>query len=327
MKRSLLIIGLLTAAQAAAQTPPSVATVEAHLNAATQAAGKDLQAMLVLCKPAPVARPPQELIDKGIAAQIARPAPPPGKAFENLYFVGGAWASAWALQTSDGIVLIDALNNRAEAEALIDGGLRKLKLDPAQIRFVVVTHGHGDHYGGAQYLVEKYKSRVVMSELDWKMVETKLEFSSPHWDAPPRRDLAVQDGDKLELGKDTVLLPLTPGHTLGTISPVFDVKGREALHRVMLWGGTAFNFGNDVPRLEAYIEATRRMAKMAVELKIDVLLSNHPGYDGTVAKLEKLRQQVAGDNPFVMGTEAVVRALGVMEECALAQRDRFLLTR
>jgi len=102
--------------------------------------------MLVLCKPAPVARPPQDLVDKGIAAQIARPAPAPGQAFENLYFVGGAWASAWALKTSDGIILIDALNNATEAEALIDGGLRKLKLDPAQIRYVIVTHGHGDHY-------------------------------------------------------------------------------------------------------------------------------------------------------------------------------------
>jgi metallo-beta-lactamase class B len=304
---------------------PSDATVEAHVAAATKAAGKDLESMLVLCKPAPVARPPQELVDKGIAAQIARPAPAPGQAFDNLYFVGGAWASAWALTTSEGIILIDALNNAAEAEAVIDGGLRKLKLDPAQIRYVIVTHGHGDHYGGAPYLVEKYKPRVVMSELDWKMTETKLEFASVHWGAPPKRDLAVNDGDKVALGDASVLLPLTPGHTLGTLSPVFDVKGRNTMHRAMLWGGTAFNFGRDVPRLDAYIAATRRMARMAIELKVDVLLSNHPAYDGTIRKLETLRQQVSGDNPFVMGTEAVVRALTVMEECALAQKDRFLL--
>ena len=93
-----------------------------------------------------------------------------------------------------------------------------------------------------------------------------------------------------------------------------------------MWGGTAFNFGKDIPRLNQYIEATQRMSRIATEQQIDVLLSNHPGYDGTVAKLKTLEQQAgSAPNPFVMGNANVLRALTVMSECAQATRDRFAL--
>jgi len=320
-------------AQGCAQTPsspalqaPTDATVAAHVAAARRAAGSDLGAMLTLCKPAPDARPQQAELDRSLTALINKPAPPPGKAFDNLYFVGADWVSAWAVKTSDGIILIDALNNQAEAAALIEGGMRRLGLDPAQIKYVLVTHGHGDHYGGAPYLAQKYRARVVMSEADWTMTETRLEFATPIWGAPPKRDIAVKDGDRLTLGDTTLTLYVTPGHTAGTISPVFDVSEGGRRHRAMLWGGTGFNFGKDVPRLDSYIDATRRMGTLVSAQKIDVMLSNHSNFDGSQAKLAALRQQPAVQpNPFVMGTPTVERALTVMNECAQAQRDRFAM--
>jgi metallo-beta-lactamase class B len=309
----------------AAQAPTD-ATVAAHVAAARRAAGSDLGAMLTLCKPAPDARPQQAELDRSLTALINKPAPPPGKAFDNLYFVGADWVSAWAVKTSDGIILIDALNNQAEAAALIEGGMRRLGLDPAQIKYVLVTHGHGDHYGGAPYLAQKYRARVVMSEADWTMTETRLEFATPIWGAPPKRDIAVKDGDRLTLGDTTLTLYVTPGHTAGTISPVFDVSEGGRRHRAMLWGGTGFNFGKDVPRLDSYIDATRRMGTLVSAQKIDVMLSNHSNFDGSQAKLAALRQQPAVQpNPFVMGTPTVERALTVMNECAQAQRDRFAM--
>jgi metallo-beta-lactamase class B len=312
---------------------PSDKTVAAHVAAAEQLAGPDLTALMVLCKPAPAARPAQEMVEKLIEGQMGRGAPAPGRAFENLYFLGSNWVSAWAIKTSQGIILIDALNNQDEAAALIEGGMPKVGLDPREIKTIIVTHAHGDHYGGALYLQEKYKARVVMSDEDWKQTEGKLEYQSKHWGPVPKRDVTVKDGDKVTLGETTVTTYVTPGHTLGTITPVFDVEERKLTwkntHRVMLWGGTAFNFGKDVPRLDKYIASAERMAKLAEEQKWDVMLSNHADYDGAIEKLralEKLGGSGSGQpNPFVMGTYQVTRALGVMGECAKAQRDRFLL--
>jgi metallo-beta-lactamase class B len=72
--------------------------------------------------------------DADLAALIDKPAPPPARAFENLYFLGDSWVSAWAISTPDGIILLDALNSGAEAAKLIEGGLRSVGLDPAHIK-------------------------------------------------------------------------------------------------------------------------------------------------------------------------------------------------
>lgn len=321
-------VALLGVASCAQVPPASQESISGYVSEAERLAGNDLKALLVLCKPAPAARPSQEIIDKLLAAMIARPAPEPGRAFDNLYFVGSAWVSAWAIRTSQGVILLDALNNEEEAERLIDRGMRGLGLDPSTIKYIVVTHAHGDHYGGVEYLVPRYRSSVVASEIDWQQMEGKLEFTSPHWGPVPTfnkaRDLRVKDGDKVTLGDGSVTMYITPGHTLGTITPIFEVKEGGRTHKALLWGGTAFNFGKDVPRLQSYIDATERMARIAKEEGIDVMLSNHGGYDGTVTKLDAVRKGAA-QNPFVVGNDAVVRSLQTMGACAKAQRDRFIL--
>ena len=250
---------------------------------------------------------------------MAQPPPPPAKAFDNLAFVGAKWVSAWALTTSDGVILLDALNNEDEAERLIEGGLRRLDLDPARVKRVVVTHGHGDHYGGATWLKQRHGAQVVMSGADWRMLETELEFDVPQWGRPPRREVVVEDGDTIRLGDTAVEVLMTPGHSPGTISLLFDVREGQRTHRALLWGGTAFNFGRRPERMQriaSYIAATRRAKEVAARENVTVLLSNHSGYDEADKKLQRLQGGTA--NPFVIGQEAVQRTLTVIEECALA---------
>lgn len=322
-------VAALVGITACTSTPPaSERSVAAHVAEAERLAGDAQKPLLGLCKAAPAARPPQAAVDRLLAAMIARPAPPPAKVFDNLYFVGAAWVSAWAVRTSQGVILIDALNNGDEARRVIDEGMRKVGLNPADIRYVLVTHAHGDHYGGLDYLESRYAPAVVMSTVDWQQAEGKLEFDSMHWGRPPKfragRDRKMNDGDTLVLGATSIRMNITPGHTHGTITPTFEVTEGGRTHRVLLWGGTAFNFGKDVPRLQSYIDATDRMAKMAKEQNIDVMISNHPGYDQSIDKMRAMSQGAAG-NPFVIGSDAVVRSLQVMGACARAQRDRFLM--
>jgi metallo-beta-lactamase class B len=294
-----------------AQTPsPDVAR---HLAAAKEAAGSDLEAYLVLGKSAD---PNFTAPVPDLEALMKIPAPPPGKAFDNLYFVGSKWVSAWAITTSDGIILIDAMDNEEEAARITEGGLKALGLDPARVKTVIVTHGHGDHYGGANYFAQKYGSRIVASDADWTMMETKLEFDTPLWGRPPKRDVSVVDGDKVTLGDTSVEILITPGHTMGTISPIFDVRSGSEKHRAMLWGGTGFNFGKKPERMQAYIDASARARDVAKEQGVDVFISNHNQFDRAVEKLAAKTPD--GANPFVLGAPTVQRALTVMNECAQA---------
>lgn len=339
MKRKTTVLSAIAALCGAALVhapsfAASEAEVKAHVEAAERAAGDDLKNFLRLCRPAPVARP--TVSDATLAKWIATPGPGPVQVFDNLVFLGSGWVSAWALKTSDGVVLIDALNTAEEVDQLIVGGMKQFGMDPAQIKAVVITHGHGDHYGGAQRIKEVAAvsaPRMVMSDLDWKMTGTALEFASPLWPAPPkfdvRRDVSAQDGDVFRHGGAEVRLPQTPGHTMGTISPILEVKIGGETHRAMIWGGTGFNFGRDLDRMDAYIQSTERMKDLVRQLGVDVLLSNHPSYDGTVDKVAALRgaRPAGAPHPYVVGTETVVRALTAAGECARANRVRFEMTK
>ena len=231
-----IVIAVLAGAAAlaacvSARPVASTASIARHVADAQRLAGQDLKALLTLCEPVPPKVAAQDAIDRLVSQQIARPAPEPGQAFDNLYYVGAAWVSAWALKTSDGVILIDALNNGKEAAGVLEPAMRKVGLNPADIRYALVTHAHGDHYGGAQYLVQQHRTRVAMSDVDWAVARVKPEVDSASWDRMPQVDTVLKQGEALVPGDTRVTAQITPGHTVGTLSPVFEVKHRGRTHK------------------------------------------------------------------------------------------------
>jgi metallo-beta-lactamase class B len=236
----------------------------------------------------------------------------PQKVFDNLYFVGMTEFSAWAVTTSAGIIVIDPLFDYSVEDEIV-GGLAKLGLDPARIEYVLISHGHLDHAGGAKLLQERYGARVLLSAADWDL----LERNNPAW--KPRRDLEIADGQKLTLGDTTLTMHLTPGHTNGTVSTLIPVRDGGAAHVAALWGGTLFNFGPDAERFAAYAASALKFRDLAAAAGADVLLSNHTDYDGTKVKLPQLRARAAGaPHPYVVGGDSIRRYLTVANECAQA---------
>jgi metallo-beta-lactamase class B len=243
----------------------------------------------------------------------------PVQVFDNLYFLGQTAYSVWGVRTSEGIVLIDAIfDYSVEAEAI--EGLRKLGIDPAEIRYVIISHAHGDHSGGAGVL-QQHGARVIMSEADWDLYERTSRDS-----IQATRDMVATDGMELRLGDTTFRLYLTPGHTLGTVSTVFPVRDGAASHVAAVWGGTLFNF-RDSPtdprdaRLGMYAESATRFRRIAREAGVDVILSNHTRYDASTVKMPRLAARRPGEpHPYVLGAEGVDRFLAVAEECAIATR-------
>jgi len=236
----------------------------------------------------------------------------PQKVFDNLYFLGQTEFSVWAIATSQGIILLDAIYDYS-VEAEVDEGLRKLGLNPADIKYVIVSHGHLDHAGGAKFLQEKYGARLIMSAADYDL----LDQQNPSW--KPKRDMVATDGMKLTLGDVTMTLYLTPGHTEGTISTIFPVRDGNRRHVVATWGGTLFNFGPNRPRLQSYAQQALRFRDIAARADADVLLSNHTIYDGSKTKLPAVKVRKLGDrHPYVTGKDSVRNYLTVVSECARA---------
>src|SRR3954469_1879532 len=89
----------------------------------------------------------------------------PYRAFDNVYFVGVCWVSAWLVNTSAGWVLIDTLHDPF-ADLLIDN-IKKVGVSPADIKYVLMTHGHFDHAGGAYKLKPLTSARFVMTQRGW----------------------------------------------------------------------------------------------------------------------------------------------------------------
>lgn len=242
----------------------------------------------------------------------------PAQVFDDLYFLGQTEFSVWGLHTSDGFILVDAIFDYS-VEAEVIEGLRKLGMDPARIRYVIISHAHGDHSGGAA-LLQKLGARIVMSDVDWDLYENS------NAEEKATRDIVATDGMELTLGNATVRVHLTPGHTHGTLSTILPVHDNGTPHVAALWGGTLFNF-RDAPddprdlRLRDYAQSAARFRDISTAAGADILLSNHTAYDGTTVKLPLLQQRQAGTaHPYVIGQDAVSRFFTVAEACALAAR-------
>jgi metallo-beta-lactamase class B len=295
-------------------------TIEARLAAAKAAAGFDFTGTLARICIAPQTAP---------GADVRPPPAPdratwftePAKVFDNLYFVGTKFHSSWALTRREGIILIDTLYDYASEEAIV-GGLTKLGLDPAAVKYVLISHAHRDHVGGAKLMQERFGARVVMGGPDWDAIEKSVNQFP---DGKPKRDIAASDDQKLALGDASVTLVLTPGHTPGTVSMLFEVKDNGRPLTVAYSGGTAFNFVNDVPHFDTYIASQRKMAERAGSRNATVLMSNHSEFDNAVTKIRLMAARKAGEpHPFELGREAVQRYFKVMEECAQAARLKLL---
>ena len=230
--------------------------------------------------------------------------------FDNLYYVGMDNISAWALTTSEGIVLFEAMMV-ANWEQTIVAGLETLGLDPNDIRYIVIGHAHNDHWGGAAFLEQRFGAEVLMGEPDWDHILTWPQIGTP---APiPNKGRGIVDGDTLTLGDTTVRFVATPGHTPGTISSLIPVRDGNDWHLAAYWGGPSMSF-LDPAGLEQYISSTYRLEN--ADIDADVELTNHPWGDGTFVKQSALEDREAGDpHPFVTGREGVERWAETLRKC------------
>ena len=230
----------------------------------------------------------QELSDRD-NPEVQRIAP--FQVFDNLYYVGARWVSAWLLVSDQGLILFDALYGDLTDIAI--NGIRELGFDPDASRYVIVSHAHYDHIGGARRLQEEFGSVVMMTEADWNMTTEPAVYQEY---PAPIRHLSVSDGSTLNLGRTRLRFMQTPGHTPGVLSTRFTVYDNGYPHEAFLFGGAGLNFSG-VERTEIYINSIERLMQME---NIEVNIPNHPDSGEIFERYEILQDRQDGDlHPFV----------------------------
>jgi metallo-beta-lactamase class B len=216
--------------------------------------------------------------------------------------------SAWAVKASAGIILIDTLFGYAAQDEIVDG-LKKMGLDPADIKYIIISHAHGDHDGSVKFLQDTYHPHVILSPKDWELAARQAN--------PYSHDMDATDGQKLTLGDTTVTIYITPGHTGGTLSFLVPVKDHGVPHLAMEWGGTALGGNTSKEMLQSYISNASRLQDIAGGAGADVIIGNHTEYNDALTRLERTKARKPGEpNPWVVGKAEVGKYLTVVEECA-----------
>jgi metallo-beta-lactamase class B len=228
-------------------------------------------------------------------------------------FIGTKVHNAWALVGSDGIIVFEALFDYAAPDEIADG-FRKLGLDASKVKYVLLSHAHADHDGGARFLQDKMPSaHLVYGGPDWDAVDK----AANHQGGKPKRDTVGTDGMKLTVGDASVQIVTMPGHTAGTPSFLFEVKDNGKPLRVAYVGGTAIPFDAKPDYYDTYIASSRKMAKAAADFGATVILSNHTEFDLGYYKAHTAASRKPGEaNPFDVGRPAVGRYFTVVDDCA-----------
>jgi metallo-beta-lactamase class B len=229
----------------------------------------------------------------------------PFKIFDNVWYVGIQTAALYLIPSKGGHILFDATDD--ETVHLVLDNIQKAGFNPKDIRYLIITHAHFDHFGGAERIRQATGARVAMSAEDWKQAEQLQATVKPGDKVRPRiaRDLVIADGQTITLGDTTLKFYVTPGHTPGSTTTEFRARDGSRTYRVLVPGGLGFPAPEWTP---AYLKSTLRYKELG---PWDAMLPNH-GDMMTPKRMRDLEPAIRAHkpgqpHPAVQGADALNR--------------------
>ena len=169
---------------------------------------------------------------------------------------------------------------------LLDNGQEAIIIDPADdgdflneelirqhltLQSVILTHGHFDHCLGLLSLATAWPKLIIMLHDADDFLIAQAQASAQHWlarniDPVPKANQTLSDGQIIKLGKETLKVIHTPGHTPGCIALLSNKQNNDESY--LFTGDTLFADGVG---------------------RTDFAYSNHQDLIKSLAKLHKLK--------------------------------------
>ena len=231
----------------------------------------------------------------------------PFQIYGNLYYVGDSWVCVHIVDTGEGLLMFDAGN--VGAEAMLVHSIWKLGFSPSDVKWIVLSHGHMDHFGAVNFFQRMFHTKVYLGEMDAKMFREQpylsmVQESGNCMNTLFQVDQEIKDNDIFQFGNTEVQFYSVPGHTKGCIACFFDVRNGEEKKRVGYYGGFGFNTLQKEFLMEIG-DTSYDMRKLYLKSllkvrdeKVDIFMGNHTV---NVDLMNKRKQMLENPekNPFV----------------------------
>jgi metallo-beta-lactamase class B len=165
--------------------------------------------------------------------------------FGNLYYIGDKRVCSHLVDTGEGLIIFDSGHHHTVH--LLVQSIWQLGFNPADIKYIIHTHGHFDHFGASNELRGLYNCRTFISRVDAEMLRDNPEgsliemYPNPYAEMPVI-DQTFEDGEIISLGNTSIRCILTPGHSPGNTAFFFDVRDKKQTNTVAYFGGAGFNW-------------------------------------------------------------------------------------
>lgn len=227
------------------------------------------------------------------------------------------FVNVYAFESSDGLTLVDAGWDDDASWDHLGRGLARLGFAITDVRRLLVTHAHRDHYGQAGRVRRESGCVIAMHEQEaatlpqhygstQKLIDRMLDWLTwcgvPADEAPamlprsltipvdelPEPDTTLADGDVVRFGPWEVTAVWTPGHTPGHLTYAESgsgllLTGDHVLPRIT--PNISVNPRQDVDALERYLASLRRLRGLAAD---EVLPAHEYRFRGLDLRIDQL---------------------------------------
>ena len=230
----------------------------------------------------------------------------PFRIYGNLWFVGNRDVGSYLLDTPEGLILIDTTYPETRAQMI--QSIWEAGFDPRNIRYILHTHGHFDHFGATDFLVSLSGAETFLGEADARMFRERPELAllnEAHYTYLElfKVDHEIHDGDVISLGGTSIRCIACPGHTMGVMCFIIDLEENGEKKTAGLYGGIGTgtvcrDFVEEMGTWDYREHFIESLEKVRGE-HIDITLGNHTAQNDTEGKYRRMAEEPDAPNPFI----------------------------